>query len=668
MKSFRSFAVLTSLCLYASSVKAQNYAPPPVHPPSEAKLNAIAEQTSRLGDQIVALRRLGVTDPVLADVEVFYKAAVWIARHNEFYHANAGDWTLAALRNGFQRAKQASQRQAPWLQPTGQTIVRAHRSTIDRSVQPYAVTFPAEYGKDRNRKWRLDVVLHGREPSLTEVKFLQQHSHGRAAPKEQNFVQLDIYGRGNNAYRWAGEADVIEVVDDLIAVERLLGREGMLDPARVVLRGFSMGGAGTWHLGLHGPSRWCVLGPGAGFTTTHGYVKDLPAKLPPAQEACLHIYDALDYAENAFNVPIVAYAGERDPQLQAARNIEAQLKPSGIPLTFLVAPGLGHTFPVEWQTKAQEAYAPHVAKGRDEYPARVHFVTYTLRYPTCAWVEILGLDRHYQRSLVDAELTETSYAIKTSNVRAIHLHLQPNPPNPLIVVIDGQTLTPQPYLNRAGTNHLYLEHNHGQWQAVLPQRLITYRQRHVQKTPGLQGPIDDAFMEAFLCVRGTGAAWHEATQKFAEDNLKRFQEEWDKYLRGTLVVRDDTAITEEDLATRHLALFGDPASNSLIRQILDDLPLQWSREEIRFGGKSYAARDHVPVMVYPSPLNASRYIVLNSGHTFHAAEFQGTNALLFPRLGDYAVLRLAATQTNPLAADVATSGLFDDQWRLPKGE
>jgi hypothetical protein len=69
-------------------------------------------------------------------------------------------------------------------------------------------------------------------------------------------------------------------------------------------------------------------------------------------------------------------------------------------------------------------------------------------------------------------------------------------------------------------------------------------------------------------------------------------------------------------------------------------------------------------MIYPSPLNTARYVVLNSGHTFHAADFQGTNALLYPRLGDYAVLKLAGTERDPLAVDVATAGLFDDFWKL----
>src|SRR5262249_45111414 len=150
--------------------------------------------------------------------------------------------------------------------------------------------------------------------SLTEVSFLRQHDGARPAPKGQGWVQIDIFGRGNNAYRWAGETDVYEAVENFLAVERLLGRAALLDTSRTVLRGFSMGGAGTGHLGLDRPGQWGAIGPGAGFTPTRGYVKALPARLTPEQEACLHIYDAVDYAENAAGVPVVAYGGALDPQ------------------------------------------------------------------------------------------------------------------------------------------------------------------------------------------------------------------------------------------------------------------------------------------------------------------------------------------------------------------
>src|SRR5262249_19787812 len=146
---------------------------------------------------------------------------------------------------------------------------------------------------------------------------------------------------------------------------------------------------------------------------------NLPDKLPPEQDACLHVYDAVDYAENAFDVPVVAYAGTEDKQLAAARNVQAKLKPLGIPMTLLEAPGLGHKFPPEWQKKAEEQYAKHLAKGRAEYPKKVRFVTWTLKYPACDWVEMLALNRHYRRSLVEAEQTEDGFTVKTDNVRVL---------------------------------------------------------------------------------------------------------------------------------------------------------------------------------------------------------------------------------------------------------
>ena len=64
------------------------------------------------------------------------------------------------------------------------------------------------------------------------------------------------------------------------------------------------------------------------------------------------------------------------------------------------------------------------------------------------------------------------------------------------------------------------------------------------KRPGLQGPIDDAFTAPFLCVRGTGTAWNPAVQAWADASLKRFAYEWNRYFRGELPVKDDTAVTD----------------------------------------------------------------------------------------------------------------------------
>ncbi len=653
------FAVLSAIAaLVVGAALAEN---PPL--PDPAALKEINERSERLAASVAEMRRLGVPDLILTDVEIYLKAAMWAVQHGELKRPEDTKRAMAVLDRGLLRASQQARGDSPWLNEAGFAVVRGYRSRLDGSVQPYAVTFPAEYGKDPRKRWRMDVVLHGRDDALNEVKFIYQHQGDKPAPAAQSFVRVDLFGRGNNAYRWAGEVDVSEALDTFLAVERSLNRAQLLDPARVVLRGFSMGGAGTWHIGLQRPGHWCAIAPGAGFVTTHGYVKDLPDKLPPAQEDCLSIYDAVDYAENAANVPIVAYAGEKDAQLAAARTIQDRLKPLGIPMRLLVAPGLGHQFPAEWQAKVEEELAKYAAAGRSEYAPRVRFTTYTLRNPGCDWVQLLALERHYRRASVDATRTDDGFTIKTANVRIFDLRLPPGAiRQPVKLDLDGRTFEARPYQATAGDLHLYLEKRDGNWGAVLPERITIDRARSPQKITGLQGPIDDAFTAPFLCVRGTGKPWHEATQDYAEANLRRFQEEWARFFRGDLPVKDDVDVSSEDIANRHLILFGDPASNALIEQVLPRLPLRWTQERISMEGKEVNAADHVPVLIYPSPLAAERYVVLNSGHTFHAADFRGSNALLFPRAGDFALIKLKGDKNDPLATEVQMEGLYDDFW------
>src|SRR2546430_1307870 len=325
MKPLMSLACAVLVCLTAAG-RAQDYKPSISKKPDAATLKAIEEKMHFLGKALASLRKQGVSDPWLADAEMYHEAVVRLLHHDEFFQAESAAWTLEALDRGLVRAKFLGEGRTPWGAFVGYPVVRAYRSRIDGSLQPYAVTLPAAYGKDPSRKWRVDVVLHGRDKNLNEVKFLHQYNGDKAAPADQPYIQISIYGRGNNAYRWAGEADVFEALDHFVNVEGALGRGRLIDHDRIVLRGFSMGGAGTWHLGLHLPDRWCVLGPGAGFTTTHGYVAKLASPLPYPQEESLRIYDAALYSLNAFNVPVVAYSGAKDPQKKAADNIEARLK------------------------------------------------------------------------------------------------------------------------------------------------------------------------------------------------------------------------------------------------------------------------------------------------------------------------------------------------------
>jgi predicted esterase len=677
------FAALgTLICALAGGGFAQDYTPSPSQAPDAATRKKIDDKMAKLADMLNALRQKNsedskFVDAFLADIDVFHQAAARIVRLNEFFQKDSAAWTLEALDRGLERVSQlgdffksvqagtANKDTLTWLDSTKNvTTVRGYRSLIDGSVQPYAVTLPEDY-EAQPKKWRVDMVLHGRDKDLNEVKFLHQF-HNKPAPQGLDYVRIDIFGRGNNAYRWAGEVDIYEVRLNFDMFEQLLGRGKLLDPQRNVLRGFSMGGAGTWHIGLHRPDRWCVIGPGAGFTATHGYVKGMPAVLGWPLEQLLRIYDAVDYADNATNVPIVAYAGSKDPQLQAARNIEEALKSSKLPLQFeiLVAPGLEHTFPPEWQKKAEAAYAPFVKKGRPEFPKRVHFVTYTLRYAACDWVDIVGLEKHYEKATVDAEKTEDGFKVTTTNIDILRLRVPKDDLHEMTVDIDRQQVNVRPWDSKGGEYHVWLEKRGGKWSGTMPQKISVEQSRSPRKVSGLQGPIDDAFISPFLCVRASGQPWSDRVDDYAEASLKRFQAEWAKYMRGQVPVKNDVDVTSEDILSKNLILFGDPGGNSMLANVLYGLPLTWTKDKLTMDGKSYPSANSVPLLVYPNPLHPQRYVVLNSGHTFHAADFQGTNALLYPRIGDYAVVRIPEKGPVLQGEQVELNGLFNEYWRF----
>ena len=401
------------------------------------------------------------------------------------------------------------------------------------------------------------------------------------------------------------------------------------------------------------------MGPGAGFTTTHGYTP--LSKQPDYVEGCLHIYDAVNYAENAFNIPIVAYSGADDPQRAAARNIEEKLKELHIDnMTHLIAPGLKHQFPPEWQKKVEVEIEKQLEKPKPATIRPIRFVTYTLKYSRCYWLEIQGMEMEYEQARVAGSLLEKTLEVETANVSAVKISLSKQEANHVASLrLDQETFPLKPVEDGSFTGAF--EKVSGKW----VQR-VKEAEAGSKKVHGLQGPIDDAFGSPFLCVAPTGKPLHPAMNRAAEAQLKRFAREWDHWMRGTLPIKKDSEVTEEDIACKNLILFGDPSSNTILKKALGKLPIQWTAESITLVDKTYAADSHLPMLIYPNPLNPKKYIVLNSGHTFHDPEFIGTNALLFPRLGDYAIVAPKSNEKEPAAFDVVTAGIFDGNWRIAK--
>lgn len=675
----RSLAV----CLLFALPAAAQDKPAKTYPPDEATMKRIREEHKPLTDLLETIPH-SIYKP---DVEVYAKAIEWVIRHNEYSDAKSGEKMLAVLAAGRRRAEELKDWKKPvdglagytekdipsWCRVRGKPIVRGYKSGVDGSVQPYSVIYPADY--DKRDDWRIDLVLHGRDATLTELKFISGKEASKPVKEIGPYVQIDVYGRGNNAYRWAGETDVTEAYTTEMAKDRIVrkvrNRKDNVDhPAPVVIRGFSMGGAGTWHIGLHDPFRYAAMGPGAGFSVTKGYVKNLPVPLPDYVERCLRIYDAADYAENAFHIPVIAYAGDKDPQAAATRNVLDRLKkfPEIPPITFIVGKDLEHKMPPEYMAMAESEYQKQGKVRGQEIEKRIRFVTYTTRYGQAGWVFITMLDRHYERSLIDATYDPINTVINTRNIASFNIWQLPDEKIPKQVTVDGQALkVPAREREKEGASKVYVPtfyKESGKWKVqtyVAPSK----KSGSLWKMAGLQGPIDDAFLSNYIVVKPSAAGWSKDRDAFLTSSVNQFAHVWDKYFRGRLPERAANE-NHPPKTDAHLVLFGDPQSNPLIAQVLPKLPIAWTKDKLVVNGKSYDPATYVPVMIYPNPLNPERYVVLNSGHTFGEKDLQGTNALLYPHLGDWAVIKPKPTAKEPWAYEVVDAGLFDEFWQFPK--
>ena len=628
--------------------------PPPGLAISEKDRAELRTGADALAREITALRSAPMAE-LLPDVEIFHKAVDWALRYDEFYRSNEVGLARALLQNGTERAKQLREGKPAWLTATG-LVVRGYASRLDGSVQPYGLVVPASFRAGDSKVHRLDVWLHGRDNNLTELKFLsdRQRSYGEFTPADA-FV-LHPYGRYCNAFKFAGEVDVFEAMEHV-------KRSYRIDNQRIPLRGFSMGGAGVWHLAAHHPHVWAVAAPGAGFSETAAYTKALSKEPKPSawEQKLWQLYDATDYAANFFNLPVVAYNGELDDQKQAADMMERAMKAEGLTLPRVLGTNIGHKYTPVAKEEVNEFVDRAVKRQRDVPPQSIHFTTRTLRFNQFPGGEILALKQHWARAdlVVDQSMPRQT-VIRTTNITAFSLRRYGWGTQETFI-IDGKTIR--------ATNDLIVNRS-GSWWANFrrdgDEQWTVHHNNHrgslsdlskPRKTPGRQGPIDDAFMESFLMVRPTGKARSEQLGTWVSSRLASATNDWRAQFRGDARVKNDSAVTEADIAAHNLILFGDPQSNRLLARIVDKLPIQWSAGTLKVGDKTFSAATHIPVLIFPNPLNPEYYIVLNSGFTFAAAG-SASNARQTPKLPDYAVLDIESDDAVVLA------DFFDEQWRL----
>lgn len=656
--AFRSLAV-ASLCLSASFLttstspvgaqeapKIERVLPPKGEPLSRAVRQALEQELEFLEKRLSTIAE----HEREADVAALIKAVRFAIEFDEFYGKADVEKAKNLLAVAKERLVALQKDQTPWMKEKG-TGVFAYRSSIDDSPQPYGVEIPQDLPESGIP---LYVFLHGRGDKETDLHFVANRLAKKGQIQPAGAIVMHPFGRQCIGWKSAGEIDVLEAVDDLC-------KRFPIDRNKIVLTGFSMGGAGVWHIAAHYPDHWVAASPGAGFAETARYQNLTPENYPPLYEQRLWgAYDVPDYVRNLFGLPVFAYSGENDKQVQAARVMEEAYKAEGRELTHLIGPGVEHKYEPATLAELLQRLEATASRGKDPAPKQAELQTRTLRYPSSGWLTATALDEHWQDSRISAKATDAGVEITTKNIRQFRIEGSAPIVGPT-ATIDGQAVELRGDRNSEQPIGQFTKID-GQWKETSAKGTTS----GLEKIPGLQGPIDDVFLSRFIVVLPEGKSSNETLQRWIDFELAHFLDRWKATFRGEPIVVKGNELTPEQMKSANLILWGDPESSRAIAKVVERLPMEWNASSIAIGDSKFDATTHAPTLIYPNPFASDRYIVINSGPTFRE-QHDKTNSQQNPKLPDWAIFDLTTPPSGSSAGKVVAADFFDEFWQPRPG-
>jgi hypothetical protein len=125
--------------------------PPRVMPKPE-ELAKIQEKTDQIEKLVGELKAKRAEPVLLNDVEAYAKAGRFLIEYPELFGTQAAiNHSFEVLDQGIERADQLMEGKPGWEQ--GNKRIEAYRSEVDGALQPYGLTFPANY--DPSKRTRL---------------------------------------------------------------------------------------------------------------------------------------------------------------------------------------------------------------------------------------------------------------------------------------------------------------------------------------------------------------------------------------------------------------------------------------------------------------------------------------------------------------------------------
>ncbi|MDX2188467.1 MAG: hypothetical protein SFY32_01275 [Bacteroidota bacterium] len=222
------------------------------------------------------------------------------------------------------------------------TLTMSFISKRDNTLQFYSLDLPKNWNV--TKKYALFFELHGSGNQNPIATLASQLSASATSLDLRGYTSVKSYsqqqglgyhvapfGRGNTGYRDIGEIDIFEAYSDAHKIFSI-------DEDQRYLYGFSMGGGGTWSVGLRTPDLWAAIGIFAGGVWR--------------EKATISL------GKNLSTTPVFIWCGDKDGLFPNVEIMQNELTKYGIKPEVRITKGLDHKYPdsvqaigIKWMTQ-----------------------------------------------------------------------------------------------------------------------------------------------------------------------------------------------------------------------------------------------------------------------------------------------------------------------------
>lgn len=209
-----------------------------------------------------------------------------------------------------------SQDSMPKINQTTNSFQRKITKTVGAD---YLLFLPKDYKAKGSQRWPLILFLHGAGERGTNVSRVAAHGPPKIVKNKPDWPFIVVSPQCPSRETWSNDM-LLALLDEVIG-------KLAVDEKRIYLTGLSMGGYGTWSLGLANPDRFAAIAPICGGGDSLAVLLSDPRKVQALKK-----------------LPVWAFHGAKDETVklvESERMVDA-LKKLGNDAKLTVYPGAGH--------------------------------------------------------------------------------------------------------------------------------------------------------------------------------------------------------------------------------------------------------------------------------------------------------------------------------------